>query len=107
MYAASTPSGSYSYDESDDQLDASGVVTKVRNPNPNLGVEADARIFLQTDDGFNVWLQYGILFPLAGLDRRVASQGILQSDGTYLSGGPADLSSTLAQTLQLMFAVTY
>jgi uncharacterized protein (TIGR04551 family) len=41
--------------------------------NPNLGVEIDASLYYQSEDGpdlfdgFHVIIQYGILFPLAGL----------------------------------------
>jgi uncharacterized protein (TIGR04551 family) len=41
--------------------------------NPNLGVEIDASLYYQSEDGpdlfdgFHVMIQYGILFPLAGL----------------------------------------
>lgn len=42
--------------------------------NPNLGVEIDASLYYQSEDGpelfdgFHVLIQYGILFPLAGLE---------------------------------------
>lgn len=33
-----------------------------------LGVEVDNKLSYATDDGFAAWLQYGLLFPLAGFD---------------------------------------
>jgi uncharacterized protein (TIGR04551 family) len=33
-----------------------------------LGVELDTKVAYTTDDGFVSWLQYGVLFPLAGFD---------------------------------------
>jgi hypothetical protein len=75
---------------------------EVRQPNANLGIEADAKLFYASVDGFHAWFEYAILFPFAGLDRRV--------NEVALSGGrvgPADLSSEIAQTLQVMFGVTF
>jgi uncharacterized protein (TIGR04551 family) len=43
--------------------------------NPNLGIELDGQIYYRTEDGPEFWdgfyaaFQYGILFPLAGLDQ--------------------------------------
>jgi uncharacterized protein (TIGR04551 family) len=33
-----------------------------------LGLELDTKLDYATDDGFAAWLQYGVLFPLAGFD---------------------------------------
>lgn len=33
-----------------------------------LGLEFDTKLDYATDDGFAAWLQYGVLFPLAGFD---------------------------------------
>jgi len=33
-----------------------------------LGLEADLKLDYATDDGFAAWLQYGLLFPLAGFE---------------------------------------
>jgi uncharacterized protein (TIGR04551 family) len=51
LYGASTPSA-----------------TVTRNGAKPLGVEFDGKVAYTTDDGFGSWLQYGVLFPLAGLD---------------------------------------
>jgi uncharacterized protein (TIGR04551 family) len=45
VFASSTPSGT----------------------NPNLGIELDAGARYETSDGFSATLEYGVLFPLAGL----------------------------------------
>ncbi|MCC7384005.1 MAG: TIGR04551 family protein [Deltaproteobacteria bacterium] len=81
MWARSTPSGSFRYGED-------------REPNPNLGLEADLKLFYESEDGFHAWLQYGLFFPFAGLDRQVPeSTRVLESE--------------IAQTLQVMFGVTF
>jgi uncharacterized protein (TIGR04551 family) len=36
--------------------------------NKPLGVEVDNALNYATDDGFAAWVQYGVLFPLAGFD---------------------------------------
>ena len=44
---------------------------------PNLGVELDLDIFYKNvEEGFYAGLQYGVLFPLAGLDRPAEIPGI-------------------------------
>ena len=66
-------------------------------PNANLGVELDAKIFYASEDGFHAWLEYGILFPLGGLD----------AQATNTNNEAIALSSSLAQTIQAMFAVSF
>ena len=102
MWAGSTPSASYSYGDGDDAKDNQGNVIEVREPNANLGIEADAKLFYASVDGFHAWFEYAILFPFAGLDRRVNE--VEQASGAT---GPSDLSSEIAQTLQVMFGVTF
>lgn len=102
MFAASTPSGGYSYGPEDDVRDTQGSVITVLEPNPNLGLEADLKLFYASVDGFHAWFEYAILFPFAGLDRRAYS--VAQRNG---AGATQDLSSEIAQTLQVMFGVTF
>lgn len=68
----------------------------------DLGVEIDASLYFRTedgpdfDDGFNAALQYGVLFPMAGLKyRKVDVAGFV----------PGDLH--LAQTLRLVLGVVF
>jgi len=63
---------------------------------PNLGVELDAKIFYASDDGFHAWIEYGVLFPLAGLDAQAEEENKAIA-----------LESTVAQTIQAMFAVSF
>ena len=63
----------------------------------NLGVELDAKIFYASEDGFHAWLEYGVFFPMAGLDAEV-----LNTNNEAIA-----LSSGLAQTIQAMFAVSF
>lgn len=79
MYGSSTPSGS---------------ITEAGNP--NLGVEVDAKIFYASEDGFNAWLQYGLLIPMAGLNSKV-----LTPDGNVT------LDAGIAHTIQAMLAITF
>ncbi|HET8734074.1 MAG TPA: TIGR04551 family protein, partial [Anaeromyxobacteraceae bacterium] len=51
MYGSSTPSA-----------------TALGKGNKPLGLEFDAKVDYQTDDGFAAWLGYGVLFPLSGFD---------------------------------------
>jgi uncharacterized protein (TIGR04551 family) len=92
LWAGSTPSGSFSYGASDDDP----LTNQKFEPNPNLGLEADLKLFYASEDGFHAWLEYGLFFPFAGLDRRVQT------------AQPAvNLSSGIAQTIQVLFGVTF
>lgn len=93
LWAASTPSGSFSYGPQQDPE------TRDFNPDPNLGLEADLKLFYMSEDGFHAWFQYGIFFPFAGLDRRVEGGGP-ERNGVVLE-------SSIAQTLQVLFGVTF
>jgi len=101
MYAGSTPSASYSYSDGDDERDNQGNIIGVREPNPNLGLEADLKVFYASPDGFHAWLEYAVLFPFAGLDR--------MADGADQNGNATrvNLSAEIAQTIQILFGVTF
>lgn len=103
MFAGSTPSASFSYGAGDDTVNDQGEVTEVFAPNPNLGLEADVKLFYASVDGFHAWFEYAILFPFAGLDRRV--EQALQPDGSV--SDVQNLSSEIAQTFQVMLGVTF
>ena len=77
-FAESTPSGGH-------------------DPDNHLGIEADAKIFYASDDGFHAWLEYGIFVPLGGLDRQVIAE---RSEVRVLE-------ASIAQTIQVMLGVTY
>ena len=74
---------------------------------PHLGVEFDLNIFYRNpEDGFYAGLQYGVLFPLAGLDR--------PDDAATLNGKPTTLFSKadafdaeVAHTLQARMIVKF
>jgi uncharacterized protein (TIGR04551 family) len=63
----------------------------------NLGIEADLKIFYDSEDGFHAWLQYGLLIPFGGLDRAV-----LDTDGVNKV-----LDAEVAQTIQAMLAISF
>ncbi|MEE2903326.1 MAG: TIGR04551 family protein [Myxococcota bacterium] len=89
VYGESTPSAGISSNE---------VIAELgHGQDNNLGVELDAKIFYASDDGFHAWLEYGVLFPLAGLDAQVRN----------MNNEAIALPSSLAQTLQAMFAVQF
>ncbi|MBI2373429.1 MAG: TIGR04551 family protein [Deltaproteobacteria bacterium] len=76
MLAVSTPSGSF-------------------DPAHPLGVELDAKVFYENDD-FVAALEYGLLFPLAGLDAQITRNGAKEV-----------LAASAAQTLEATLAVTF
>jgi len=49
---------------------------------PNLGLELNAGVRYQTEDGFTASLQYGILFPLAGLTSTATTPNTLDNAQT-------------------------
>lgn len=71
----------------------------MRTADANLGIEADLKLFYVSDDGFHAWFEYGILFPLAGLDRLSPNVDLPLADRVMSAG--------IAQTLRLMLGVTF
>ena len=65
-----------------------------------LGVEVDATAFYQSLDGFHFMMQYGYLFPLAGLNHAVDENGEAQVREQFAKAQPA-------QTFQLFFGVAF
>ncbi|MCK6552120.1 TIGR04551 family protein [Myxococcota bacterium] len=63
------------------------------NPDANLGLEGDVKIFFDSEDGFHAWLQYGMFVPFAGLDRSPVA-------GVTLDAG-------IAHSLQALVAVSF
>jgi uncharacterized protein (TIGR04551 family) len=63
----------------------------------NLGVEFDAKVFYMSEDGFNAWLQYGLLVPLGGLDSTVMRTDLQDPN----------LNAGVAHTIQAMLAITF
>ncbi len=104
MFAGSTPSGSFDYGSGDDIFDNQGGLVESFSPNPNLGLEADVKLFYASVDGFHAWFEYAILFPFAGLDRRSYNVPGIGANG---SDGAVNLSAEIAQTLQVMFGVVF
>lgn len=75
-----------------------GVISELgHGRDANLGVELDVKLFYASEDGFHAWLQYGVLFPMAGLDAQAENE-----DNQAIA-----LESGIAQTLQAMFAVSF
>ena len=94
MWASSTPSASFGTTTETGVMD----VLATRTEDANLGIEFDAKLYYISEDGFNVWLQYGLLVPFDGLDRK------------KLLNTPEDrdvMEAAIAQTIQVMMAVTY
>ena len=102
-FATSTPSGSFS----DLGNDSVGGLDE------NLGIEVDATIFYRPKkEGFNAQLQYGIFFPLDGLDRQVFVEDNVTGQRAInpVSGVEEDiarLDANIAHTIQVLFAVTF
>ena len=66
---------------------------------PNLGVELDLNIFYKNvEEGFYAGLQYGVLFPLAGLDRPAEIPGI---------GTTYEADAEVAHTVQARMMVKF
>ncbi|MBI4818571.1 MAG: TIGR04551 family protein [Deltaproteobacteria bacterium] len=76
MFAASTPSGSF-------------------DPTHDLGVELDAKLFYESEN-FVAALEYGVLFPLAGLNSQITRGGAKEV-----------LEASAAQTIEATLAVTF
>lgn len=79
--SASTPSASLSLDG--------------RGAEGNLGIEADLKLFYDSDDGFHSWLEYGLLVPLGGLDYQT------------LGASAEIINASVAHTLQVMLGVSF
>jgi uncharacterized protein (TIGR04551 family) len=65
-----------------------------------LGIELDASAFYQSLDGFHFMMQYGYLFPLAGLNHAVDEEGNTAVREQFAEAQPA-------QTFQLFFGVAF
>jgi len=81
---------SFSYDIAEGfQIFAAAIYSRTvyaqSSPNgtdPNLGLELNAGVRYQTEDGFTASIQYGILFPLAGLTADVPTPNTLDNAQT-------------------------
>lgn len=109
FFAESTPSASFTDLDLDGQPDLGA-------PDPNLGVEADLKVFFDSTEGFHAWLQYGIFIPFAGMDRRVEVESNVEGERILMKQDPQDsgailnfrkLDASIAHTLQVMLAVTF
>ena len=93
--AESTPSGSF---------------TTLGESSTDLGVELDTRLFFESDSGLRFWLEYGVLFPMAGLDREVVVQN---SDSPLFEGVDEDdrpigrLDASVAHSLQVLIGLEF
>jgi uncharacterized protein (TIGR04551 family) len=94
----STPSGSFS------NLAGRAPLGEVDN---NLGLETDLKLFFESERGFHVWLQYGIFFPFAGLNREVVVETgrstVFDADGAPIQR----LDAAIAQTIQVLLALSF
>lgn len=105
LSADSTPSGSF-----DNGLDTAldNGETILGRKSANLGVEADFKLFYDSDDGFHAWFQYGLFIPMSGLDRQVAVESFSNLAEGRSNGEPvARIDASLAHTMQLMLGVTF
>ena len=99
-FSESTPSGSFVRED--------GTLSDIGEPNSNLGIEGDFKIFYDSKDGLHAWLQYGMFIPLAGLDREVLVEpGIVTGDDQSVTGNFARLNAGLAHTLQVLLGITF
>lgn len=99
-FANSTPSGSF-YRENDQTV-------TLGNPSKHLGLEADAKLFYDSEAGFHAWLQYGIFVPFAGMDRQLVVEDTFVNATVNAAGQPiARLDAAVAHTIQLMFALSF
>jgi uncharacterized protein (TIGR04551 family) len=103
-FASSTPSGSFT-----EIRNSEGNDDSLGNPDNNLGLEGDFKIFYDSEDGFHAWFQYGMFIPFGGLDRQVQVETYYPGATKTLSTGEqvARLDSSLAHTLQLFFGVSF
>jgi uncharacterized protein (TIGR04551 family) len=92
-FGTSTPSGSF-------------VDSTLGGPDENLGVEADVTLFYRSEQGFNAQLQYGVFFPMDGLDRLAEVE---EGRGEALVGTTPvlRLDAQIAHTLQVLLGVTF
>lgn len=104
LHASSTPSGSFSQ-----RTNEMGENISLGSPNANLGVEADLKLFYDSEDGFHAWFQYGIFIPMAGLDREVVIEDALRQEAdANVNGNPVRrLDAGVAHTLQLLLGVSF
>lgn len=104
-FANSTPSGSFTrlLTEEGGERDPLG------RPSTNLGLEANAKVFFDSRDGFHIWLQYGIFFPFAGLDREVQVEPNSPLGTTVNNMGEpiARFDASVAHALRLLMAVSF
>lgn len=70
-----------------------------RSNDPNLGIEIDLAVMLETADNFVAKLQYGVFIPFG------AFEDLTDADGREIAGRQYDLGN--AQTLQGMLAITF
>ena len=111
-FTESTPSGSF--DSVDPQEFIEG--TSLGEPNRNLGLEFDFKLFYDSVDGFHAWAQYGLLIPFSGLSRQLAVEsgdtrlGVVPEDSRTLSATNdevARLTTEIAHTIQFLLGVSF
>ena len=107
-FASSTPSGSFT--------DLTSNTVEGRNlgePDRNLGLEFDFKLFYDSIDGFHAWAQYGLLIPFGGLARQVdvesESRIAAGQDVRNLNEGGVvgRLSTEVAHTIQFLLGVSF
>ena len=105
-FSESTPSGSFI--RVDDEGNTSN--SPLGDPDENLGIEGDVKIFFDSSDGLHAWLQYGLFIPLGGLAREVTVEdgSPADPDPEVNEGGSfAKLDPGLAHTFQVMLGITF
>lgn len=105
LNASSTPSASFETG----RTNTAGEDTTLGSPSANLGLEADFKLFYDSEDGFHAWFQYGLFIPFAGLDREVVvEQTSTLAETTNSQGQPVGrLDAGVAHTLQLLLGVSF
>ena len=75
----------------------------ISNSSGNLGVEIDGSVSYVSEDNFHVGLQYGVFFPLGGLEGTFDADG----DSTTTDDRTSDNDLSIAQTLQVFLGISY
>ncbi|MEM7675885.1 MAG: hypothetical protein AAF449_07770, partial [Myxococcota bacterium] len=99
-FSQSTPSGSF--------IRADGSTSDLGDPDANLGIEGNLKLFYDSKDGLHAWFQYGLFIPLSGLDREVTVEPSVDSLSIDADGVRYNrLDAGLAHTIQVMLGITF
>lgn len=107
LFASSTPSGSFIRD-----YDGISGRSPLGNPDENLGIEGDLKLFYDSAEGLHAWIQYGLFIPFGGLEREVVVENASPMAEDSVGSGVglrrfARLGTGLAHTLQVLLGITF